>query len=64
LGAIVILFVFSLVLPIVRYYLRRTERKRTEEMFYNVADLCIRMERIEDRQEEMLEILRDLQGDL
>ena len=59
-GAIVILFTYSSVMPIVHWFRRRTEKQKIEDMFNGIADLCERMNNIETRQEEMLRILRDL----
>ena len=57
-----VLHLFARIPPILHRF-AKTERQRREEMFANVADLCRRMGEIEERQQEMLRILRDLDNE-
>ena len=56
--AIVVLFLASIIIPIVRWTTMRTSKQRIEKIERNVHSLIGMIERIEHRQEEMLQILQ------
>ena len=60
---IILIFVYTLVAPILRWSARRTARERRDIVFANIADLHERMGEIEERQQEILRILRDLDNE-
>ena len=56
--AIVVIFLASIIIPIVRWTTMRTSKQRIEKIERNVHSLIGMIERIEHRQEEMLQILQ------
>ena len=57
---IVILFLSSIIIPIIRWWSRRTTKQKIASIEVCVLSLSERLRRIEEKQEEMLNILRDI----
>ena len=57
---IVVTFLASIVIPIVRWLTRKRPEQRIEEIERCLGCLLEKIQKIESRQEEMLSILRDM----
>ena len=57
---IVVLFILSVVLPIVRYSTQRSRAQKVDTIEETILSLSVRLRRMEERQEEILQLLKHM----
>ena len=57
---IVVLFILSVVLPIVRYSTQRSRAQKVDTIEETILSLSVRLRRMEERQEQILQLLKHM----